>query len=76
VSKDRQHGQFRELYVRNLWMVDVVLGNKIKSFNTRLLVIAYYIYICTLNIVIPSLVHHVRPDHGLIKNGRNMLSIF
>jgi len=28
------------------------------------------------NIVISSLVHHVRPDYGLIEKGRNVLSIF
>jgi len=34
-------------------------------------------YIYTLcNIVISSLVHHVRPDDGLIEKGRNMVSIF
>jgi len=48
------------------------------SFNTRLLVVTYYVHIHILcNIVISSLVHHVIPDDGLIeKKGRNISSIF
>ena len=46
-------------------------------FNTHLLVVTYYVPTYVLcNIVISYLVHHVRPDDGLIeKKGRNM-SIF
>jgi len=39
--------------------------NKI-SFNTHLLVIAHSVHIYSVNIVISSLFHHVRPDDGLI----------
>jgi len=46
------------------------------SFNTHLLVIAYYVYMYSVTLLFSSLVHHFRPDDGLIKRGRNMLSIF
>ena len=38
------------------------------SFNTHLLVIAYFVHTYCVTFVISSLVHNVRPDDGLIEN--------
>ena len=37
--------------------------------NTHLLVIAYYVYVLCNTVIFSSLVHHVRPDDGLIEKG-------
>ena len=55
----------------------ILLRQKEISFDTHLLVVTYYVHMYSVTIAISSLVHHVRPDDGLIKKkGRNMLSIF
>ena len=46
-------GLFRELYLCNLWMVDVVLGNKIctgmPGEETREVIVQFSTRLCTVN---------------------------
>ena len=60
------------MYTHNLTKTNEI------SFNTHLLPShsILCIYVLCNTVIFSSLVHHVRPDDGLIEKGRNMLSVF